>query len=171
MDTKSSSISSEGHLHQAKPYLQKQFHNFILIKAISKVDVTSILIGVLFFYASLNKFNALREFQLQLKQSPFISQFAQPISWILPILEFGIFILVAFKSTRIIGFYLSLFLMTMFTAYIYAMLHFSYYIPCSCGGIISQMGWHSHLLFNLFFVLISGLGIIGHALETTQKYR
>src|SRR5690606_36348213 len=66
--------------------------------------------------------------------------------------------------TRLLGLYASFFLMTLFSGYIYAMLHFSYYAPCSCGGILKLFGldesWNDHLVFNIVFTLLAAVGIL-----------
>jgi putative oxidoreductase len=66
-----------------------------------------------------------------------------------------------FERTRLAGFYASLALMIVFTIYTgIILLHFFRYIPCSCGGVIKKLTWKQHLVFNLFFVVLSILGII-----------
>ncbi|WP_442892031.1 hypothetical protein [Chryseobacterium sp. VD8] len=32
-------------------------------------------------------------------------------------------------------------------------------MPCSCGGVIKNLTWPQHLIFNLFFVVITSLAI------------
>jgi hypothetical protein len=54
----------------------------------------------------------------------------------------------------------------MFTAYIITILNFSEYIPCSCGGILQNMTWKTHLVFNIGLVLLSIAGIL---IETYSK--
>jgi len=56
--------------------------------------------------------------------------------------------------------YASLILMMAFTIYtVTVLLHAFRYVPCSCGGVIKKLTWPQHLVFNLFFVAISLLGI------------
>ncbi len=129
------------------------------------IEIISSLLILLFVYAALSKLLDYPTFKLQLSKSPFITQFAGTVAWALPIGEILVALALLFKKTRLIGIYASLFLMTMFTAYIYSMLHYSYYIPCSCGGILSKMGWDNHMWFNAAFV---GLSIIGILLDTTK---
>jgi hypothetical protein len=50
-------------------------------------------------------------------------------------------------------------LMVSFTIYIIATLTFSKHIPCSCGGIIAQLSWKQHILFNTVFIILGFLGI------------
>jgi Methylamine utilisation protein MauE len=124
------------------------------------LELISSLLIILFIYAAVSKLLEYETFKVQLSKSPFITQFAGIVSWALPIGEILVGFALASKRTRLFGLYSSLFLMTMFTAYIYAMLNYSYYVPCSCGGILSKMGWTTHLWFNAAFVALSIAGIL-----------
>ncbi|WP_354357539.1 MauE/DoxX family redox-associated membrane protein [Pedobacter sp. UYP30] len=33
-------------------------------------------------------------------------------------------------------------------------------IPCSCGGILKNMSYATHLLFNVFFIALSHIGLV-----------
>nr|WP_236951550.1 MauE/DoxX family redox-associated membrane protein [Mariniflexile sp. TRM1-10] len=61
--------------------------------------------------------------------------------------------------------YLSTFLMSTFSAYIFIMINFSPNVPCSCGGILEQLNWKEHLYFNLLFVF---LGTVALYLENNE---
>jgi hypothetical protein len=69
-------------------------------------------------------------------------------------------LLLVIKRTRLIGLYASFFLMSLFTAYLIIMLNVSYYIPCSCGGVLENLSWNQHVVFNVFFIAISAVGAI-----------
>jgi uncharacterized membrane protein YphA (DoxX/SURF4 family) len=144
--------------HISKSLLLKNFSLFKITKA-SIVEIISSLLILLFVYAAVSKLLDYEVFKVQLSKSPFISKFSSIIAWSIPIFELVIAIALAFERFRLIGLYASLFIMTMFTAYIYAMLNYSYYIPCSCGGVLSKMSWNTHFWFNLFFVVASIGGI------------
>src|SRR6185312_13084594 len=103
------------------------------------IEVIASLLILLFIYAAISKLIDYEEFKIQLSKSPFINQFANSVAWSLPVGEIVVGISLSFYKTRIIGLYASLFLLTMFSGYIYTMLNYSYYIPCSCGGILSRM--------------------------------
>ncbi|PZR07651.1 MAG: hypothetical protein DI539_23405 [Flavobacterium psychrophilum] len=124
------------------------------------VEIISSLLILLFMYAAVSKLLDYETFKVQLSKSPFITQFAGVTAWSLPVGEILVGLALTFKKTRLVGLYASLFLMTMFTAYIWTMLHYSYYIPCSCGGILSKMDWNTHFWFNLGSVMLSIMGII-----------
>ncbi|MGC1244316.1 MAG: MauE/DoxX family redox-associated membrane protein [Chryseosolibacter sp.] len=55
-----------------------------------------------------------------------------------------------------------------FTGYIAFILTFSPYVPCSCGGILSSMGWTEHLIFNVVFTALAVAGIFLH-LRSQQR--
>jgi hypothetical protein len=132
------------------------------------LEIISSLLILLFVYAAVSKLLDYSTFKLQLGKSPFITAFAPTIAWALPIGEILVGLALASKRTRLLGLYASLFLMTMFSTYIYTMLHYSYYIPCSCGGILSQMGWTTHFWFNIGFVAFSITGILLQTKKETQ---
>ncbi|MGY0035165.1 MauE/DoxX family redox-associated membrane protein [Pedobacter sp. NJ-S-72] len=64
------------------------------------------------------------------------------------------------NSLRLKGFYASFLLLFTFEIYIAIMLLSGEKLPCTCGGIISQMGWKTHLVFNAVFMIISILPTI-----------
>ncbi|MBO9730198.1 MAG: hypothetical protein J7623_16280 [Chitinophaga sp.] len=121
--------------------------------------IASLLI-LLFSYAATSKLVDYQTFVIQLGKSPLIDQYAIPISWGIPSLEYVVVALLLFSRSRLLGFYASFFLMMLFTVYIYAILHFSYDLPCSCGGVLSQLSWQQHLIFNIAFTILSLFGII-----------
>jgi hypothetical protein len=127
------------------------------------VQVISSFLVALFTYAAVSKLLDYETFSVQLSKSPFISKFSHVMSWALPLIEIILSLLMVFKRTLLIGLYGSLFLMTTFSAYIYAMLHYSYYLPCSCGGILSNMSWITHLWFNVIFTIMTVIGIFIHS--------
>ncbi|MBW8683737.1 MauE/DoxX family redox-associated membrane protein [Chitinophaga rhizophila] len=123
------------------------------------VDLPAVLLVMLFTYAALSKLLQYSMFQHQLGQSPFVADYASTVVWLVPLSELLIAALLIVPQTRLTGLYLSYAMMLSFTIYIYAMLHYSPFIPCACGGVLSQMNWNQHLIFNIIFTLISLTGI------------
>ncbi|WP_232424356.1 MauE/DoxX family redox-associated membrane protein [Flavobacterium sp. WG21] len=109
------------------------------------IEVISFLYVVLFVYAAVSKLLDFENFRVQLGQSPLLSAFAGVIAWIVPALELFIALLIVSKRWRIIGLFGALGLMIMFTAYIFIILNYSSFVPCSCGGILEKLGWTEHL--------------------------
>jgi len=123
------------------------------------LELPAVLLTILFTYASISKLLQYNTFRFQLGQSPFITGYSGSIAWSIPAIELITTALLMLPATRLKGFYLSYGLMILFTVYIYAILHYSYFIPCSCGGILSRMNWEQHLVFNIIFTLIALTGI------------
>lgn len=124
------------------------------------IEIVCLLYVLLFFYAAVSKLLDFENFQVQLGQSPLLSAFAYPVSFFVPAIELLIATFLFVPQLRDYGLYASLCLMTMFTAYIYIVLHYSSFVPCSCGGILEKMSWNVHLIFNLFFVIVAVLAIV-----------
>ena len=127
------------------------------------IEIISALLIFLFLYAAVSKLLDYQKFRVQLSQSPLLTAFAAWVSWIIPSLEIIISIMLAVRKFRLFGLYASFSLMVMFTAYIIAITKFSDYVPCSCGGVLQNMSWNQHLIFNVGFVLLALTGIIFHS--------
>lgn len=127
------------------------------------VEIICLLFIFLFVYAAVSKLADYEKFRVQLGQSPLLTSFAGWLAWILPLVEIGIAVSLAFSSTRMPGLFASFSIMTMFTAYIVAITRFSDYVPCSCGGILQKMSWNEHLVFNIVFVILALAAIIMHS--------
>jgi len=127
------------------------------------------LLAILFAYASVSKLLDYDIFKMQLGRSPFISGFAPFIALVLPVIEIIIAALFMLRNMRLLAFYSSLFLLTLFTAYLIAMLRFSYYIPCSCGGVLSVLTWKQHIVFNVAFMLLCIVAIFLSSTDNNTK--
>ncbi|MGH2666917.1 MauE/DoxX family redox-associated membrane protein [Flavobacterium sp.] len=131
-----------------------QRHKSILI------EVICLLYILLFVYAAISKLLDFENFRVQLGQSPLLSAFAGLIAWIVPVLELFIALLILLKRWRGIGLFSAFSLMVMFTTYIYIILNYSSFVPCSCGGILEKLGWREHLFFNAAFIILAAAGIL-----------
>ena len=125
------------------------------------IELISSLLILLFLYASLSKWLAWRTFIGDMNNQPFPNWMTPFLVSTIPTIEVVIALALIFERFRVKAFYASLFLMSAFTIYTVAILFHAFrYIPCSCGGVIRKLTWPQHLVFNLFFVGISILGII-----------
>ena len=120
----------------------------------------SMVFVILFVYAAASKLIDYRQFQEQLGQSTILKGYQDTLAWIVPAVEVSVSFLLLFQRYRIFALLICLGLMTMFTAYILFMLHFSDTIPCSCGGVISDLGWKGHLYFNGVLIVLAAVGIV-----------
>ena len=120
----------------------------------------------LFGYTGLKKLQHPGIFQSSLNKSPLISNYAVLISWSVPVLELIVVCLLFFPKTRRLGLYSSLALMSVFTLYIAYMIAFAKDLPCSCGGVLEEMNWNQHLIFN---IVAWGLAIVGILLSRKNR--
>jgi hypothetical protein len=135
------------------------------------IEVVAALLVILFIYTGMNKLIDYNNFAFQLRRSPYMQHLVKFIAIPLPVGELMIVALLIFKRTRLLGFYTSFFLMSLFTGYVWLMLHKSPYLPCSCGGILQAMSWNTHLIFNTVFTGLSLFGVIlqGNKFSHIQK--
>ncbi|MCF6406896.1 hypothetical protein L3C95_28615 [Chitinophaga filiformis] len=114
---------------------------------------------LLFVYTAASKFIDYENFRAVIGQSPLITRFAPVLAIVVPVAEIVIALLLVIPRYRRVGLYASFAVMTLFTVYIVVLLTLSEKIPCSCGGVISQMSWTQHLYFNIVFMLLALLGM------------
>jgi uncharacterized membrane protein YphA (DoxX/SURF4 family) len=119
----------------------------------------SLLFILLFLYTAISKIMGYAVFKEEIALSPLLAPFSGAIAWGLPKIEIVTAILLAVPHWRLKGMYVSFFLMILFTAYILATLNFSESIPCSCGGLLEQMPWKIHIVFNGGFIILAWVGI------------
>lgn len=123
------------------------------------VEFTSYFFILLFCYASVSKIMDFDNFQVQIGQSPLLSSYAELVSYGVILVEFVIVIFLSIRKLRTIGLYGSTAIMSAFTMYIYLILKYSEFVPCSCGGILESLGWTEHLFFNLLCVIIGTIAV------------
>ena len=124
------------------------------------VDVISLGFILLWMYAASSKLIDFEKFSIQLSKSPMLTQYSHFTAWLVPLVEILIAACLFIERFRLIGLYASYSLMVAFSAYIYAITHYSEVVPCSCGGILEDMTWQQHFIFNIILVLIGVIGIL-----------
>jgi len=129
-------------------------------KKIILVEIIGALFILLFVYAALMKVIDYQKFRIELGKSPLLNGYAGIISIAIPGIELLISLLIAIKRFQYYALYLAFILMAIFSAYIVAILNFSPYVPCSCGGILQNMTWTQHLFFNVGFILLGAIAIL-----------
>jgi len=129
------------------------------------VEVISALFILLFVYAALSKVQDFQKFQVELGKSPVLNAFSGCVAFLVPGIELLIAVSLIVKRYQYLAFYASFSLMVMFSTYIVVILKFSSYIPCSCGGILENMTWIQHLIFNIGFVLLGAFAILIYPLD------
>lgn len=123
------------------------------------VEVISNLLILLFVYAATSKWLDTVSFKTVITQSPLTGSFSDAVAWLLPVLELWTAGLLLHPGTRSAGLYAALMLMVGFTGYIMYVLLFASHLPCLCGEVIQYLSWHTHLLFNLAWILLAVIAI------------
>lgn len=129
-------------------------------KKVFLADSISATVSLLLLYTALSKLRDYENFKAVLSVSPLLKSFAALIAWLLPAVEILVSLLLFVPSTRKAGLQLAVGLIAGFTIYLAGMILFTPDLPCNCGGVLKNLTWHQHILFNLLFILLSLLGII-----------
>ena len=130
-------------------------HKYSWIKSV----ITAILV-LLYTYAAFSKLFDFRQFRRAMFVQPFPHWVGSMLLFLIPAMELFTVILLAGKRTERLGYWCSFALMAEFTGYIaLIMAGFWNSVPCSCGGILGHLSWMPHLFFNLFFLIITIIGI------------
>jgi putative oxidoreductase len=134
--------------------------SFQVMKKETLIDIISYAFIILFVYTGVNKLISFNFYLRDLHRSPLLGPYATAISILIPAAELIAAVLLIRQRTRIFGLQLSLFLMTAFTIYVGYVLTFTDKRPCTCGGIIRELSWPNHMIFNVTFLLLAISGII-----------
>jgi hypothetical protein len=126
------------------------------------VQMVCLLFIILFAYAGLTKFLEGHRFYDNIRNSPILGgeTMASLASWMVPLAELAVALLLVRSRTRLLGLYGAMGLMLLFTGYTVAIVFFAPYRPCSCGGIISLLSWEQHLVLNMGLLLLALLVIL-----------
>jgi len=124
------------------------------------IEVIAWLFVVLFLYTGISKLLEYTVFREQLAESPVLAPMASLVAWGLPLTEFVVSLFLFFPRYRLKGLYAALVLMVLFTCYVIAILTFSDKLPCSCGGVLEQLSWQGHLVFNGVFIVLAVVAIL-----------
>lgn len=122
-------------------------------------DLIVALLLLLFIYTSASKFLDYDKFvfQMRLAPVPLMKTVAPILGWLMPLIEILIAVALStgffYDNLKIKALYSSVILLIVFDIYIGTMLLSGSQLPCTCGGIISKLGWQQHLIFNTFFIV------------------
>ncbi|WP_369411481.1 MauE/DoxX family redox-associated membrane protein [Longitalea luteola] len=124
------------------------------------IETIVFLYAILFLYSGISKLTEFNVFKQQLSESPILGPISSLVAVALPWIEFLIVIMLIIPKWRLKGFYAALVLMASFTLYIILLLSISDKLPCSCGGVLSELSWTQHIVLNGIYILICVIGII-----------
>ena len=125
------------------------------MKTLIKSSVPALLV-LLFVYAAFSKLITFNDFRQQLYNQAFSDELARFLLYFLIPVEIVTALFLCFQRTQFAGLLFSFGLLLAFTIYIaLVMLHYWDRTPCSCGGILNQMSWTTHLIFNCLFLTLN----------------
>lgn len=124
-------------------------------------SICTLILLSMWIPVSLDKILHFELFKNAMIQQPFNDGLGVMLAYILPLFELGTVILLIKPSLRRYGFFLSAFLMFLFTGYV-ALAIFGNLddLPCGCGLVFQHLSWEVHLVLNGIFLLISLLGLL-----------
>ncbi|MGN7720250.1 MauE/DoxX family redox-associated membrane protein [Chitinophaga sp. 22620] len=130
-----------------------------MTRKIALEGIVAILV-VLWIYTGISKLGEQFNFMYQLRKQSLFVDYAVFLSYAVPVVELMTAILLVIRKTRIIGLWVSFFLMFSFTLYVALVLSFSKQLPCQCGGIIDTLNWEQHLILNIILTILIILGLL-----------
>jgi len=124
------------------------------------IYILSILLALMWAAAAFGKLTDLDTFHNELVKSPLLEGFANTVKWVVPCGELLLAIALIYRATQLFAFYTSVFLLSLFIAYIVVIIRFSYYdIPCACSGFAEGLSWEGHLIFNASCMILAIVAI------------
>lgn len=139
-----------------------------------KISVaTALILMTVFGYAAIVKGINIKLFQSQMLQSPLLPESLVPfLSYFVPIIEIIVALLLTIERTRLWGLLLAYGIMLTFSGYLIILVTiYKNNMPCACGGILGQMGYLPHIIFNIaltIFLLIAICTYKGSSIELKQ---
>jgi putative oxidoreductase len=121
--------------------------------------LSNCILLVLYTYTGLSKLAEQTQFRYTLQKVLSSYEGAATLAWMIPVTELVVVLLLFFPVTRRIGLLLSFLLLLLFTLYLLYMIVYLPELPCSCGGVVSQLGWRGHVVFNCFLIGINSFAL------------
>jgi len=134
--------------------------SFSWLKPSMLVEIICSLFIILFVYAALSKLLDFHKFKVEIGKSPLLASIAGLVSITIPSIELLLSLFLAIPRYRLLGLYGAYSLMVSFTTYLIVVLNFSFYVPCTCGGLLQSMSWKSHIIFNCIFIFLAIMAIV-----------
>jgi uncharacterized membrane protein YphA (DoxX/SURF4 family) len=144
----------------------------IKLNSVNQKIVTEIIIlffVALFLYTGVSKIIDYDIAKEQFGLSPLLAPIAKEIIIILPTIEILTAIALFIPRTRKTGLYLSLILILSFTGYVIYILEYNDKLPCTCGGVLQQMSWPQHLIFNISCCILLLIVIVKSGLSKSAQ--
>ena len=124
---------------------------------------TTLLI-LLWTYTGFDKIVRLESSRKAFHNQTFPAELAEVLTYLVPIAELLIALLLLFSVTRWWGYLGSILLLSVFITYVGLIWVGAFpRVPCNCAGILESLGWAEHFFLNLGFI---GVAVWGMKLES-----
>lgn len=133
------------------------------------IDIIAALLLLIYLYTAISKLSDTGSFEVALGNAPVIDVYDRELSFLIPLLEILICVLLFFPRTRYVGLCISFLLLCLFTAYIFYLFASGSNLPCRCGGVIEQLSWKEHLVFNIVLMSLNGFAIYCVAIHRRSR--
>lgn len=135
-------------------------------------EAAAIVLALVFVYTAGSKWLDMAATLEAFLNQPFPKWMAMGLVYIIPSVEFVSGILLLVPKGRKIGFGIAVVLMGLFTGYVALVLTGIFgRIPCSCGGIVSSLGWSEHLVLNVALLTVAFVGFKGEGGRRKDELR
>lgn len=127
---------------------------------IFSVQLATGALASLFCYAALSKLLHYQQSENEMLNQIFPRPWALVFTWLIPSLELLLVIGLLWKTTQRVAMWAATLLLLLFSLYIALVMSGVFgRVPCSCGGILKNMSYGMHLVFNLLFMIVGIYGI------------
>jgi hypothetical protein len=120
--------------------------------------VAVFLSAVLFAYSAGAKIFDLPGYRSRIGDLPLPLWIAQPLTWLLPLVEILVVVLLVIPRTRSFGLISAVSLLAVFSVYLLYLTQYPV-LSCACGGWLEQIGAGWHLSLNAGFILLGVAGL------------
>lgn len=142
---------------------------YIQMKRTIFIHIVLFLLVLVFSYTAISKLSATDEFTAQLHYFPIFRALPPGIAVVIPIADAIVALLLIFPLTRNAGLWSSLVLLGLFTIYLIVIVITMPELPCTCGGVISQLNWVEHIVFNIGLSGLCLLALQQHHVTSRQS--
>lgn len=122
-------------------------------------DCIAYLFVLLFLYTAINKLWKIDSFERVLHVMPLIGSAANFIAAFVPAAEILIGVMLLVPLSKRAGMLAAFILMLIFTLYLVFMVIYAKDLPCNCGGVLSNLSWQQHIIFNIIFISLAFLAL------------
>ncbi len=120
--------------------------------------LVAFLFALLFAYSAGAKIFDLPGYRSRIGDLPLPLWIAQPLTWLVPLVEILVVVLLVVPRLRVVGLLSAVCLLVVFSLYLLYLTQYPV-LSCACGGVLEQIGAGWHLALNTGFILLGVAGL------------